>query len=424
MNPKTRDMALFLTLHAVLAVSGCGTDTWERRLEDAVTSPVVLSDGLAFHASTFFGVTHYLSASDPERKMVAWQTRLPGWDAYQRVAAADGVVVAASREYLRAFAAPSGRGLWRKDIACQDVEALDLGGGVAVVQLLAEGGARELLMVRATDGNTIERIPIEPDMPAWQAGEGVYLGDADGLRAFDRQTGRLLWRSILAAPPLSLVRGDGTLIVACHDRLIGVALHDGRVRWERPTDGQVTFRAQGSLGCYAQGAELRAIDTRTGTTLWLRRVGGVVRPPIVSERGVLLHTAGGMLLALDRTDGGVLWMMNAGAPGLLEAASEGFYAWLTPDAVRVVDLARREELDAIPAGSGPEEGGSGAGIVSGPWLDISGGWLWFVDRFGSRIVLRDLGGRPSPASTVPGTPVAPAVRQEVGTTNSTGEDAR
>ena len=372
-----------------LALVGCRSAGWEWANEETATSNLVLSDTTAFFASTRFGVMHYLNATILDSGALAWKVRLRGWEPYTHVVSGDGVVVVAGPGFMRAFDAHSGRDRWRISLDARRVDRLRQGAGIISLVVAGAGGARELLLIRLASGDFVAARPLDPETRVWRSRGELYLGDREKLTALHAGTGVEFWSSTLPVRPDDVHFAGDTLVVVGADRLAGVAREDGIIRWVRETDGEVTFRARDAFGCYAQGGSVHAIDVHTGTIRWDQRVAGVVNPPLVSERSVWIHTAGGWLLALDRTRGRLLWKMNIGPPGAVAVASEHYYTWVRNDGVHVVDLGRREarRIIAIPSRAPDTRAGGGAG----PALGMSGPWLWYVAQGGTRVVVRRLG---------------------------------
>ncbi len=374
---------------ACLTVVGCSSSGWERSGEETTTSSPVLSGETVFYATTRFGVMHYLNAILLDSGRSAWQMRLRGWEPYTHVVVGEGVVIAAGPEFARAFDRVTGRPRWRLRLDSDRVDVLDTRDRMLVVGVTGKTGARELLLLRLDIGEVRAVRPVDPGDKVWTGPAAIYLGDGNSVTALEPSTGVERWTSTLPVRPDDLRVAGDTIVIVGPDRLVGVGRDTGMVQWVRETDGEVTFRARGADGCYAQGGKIHMIDTLTGGDRWERRIAGVVHAPRLASQHVWVHTAGGWLLALERTNGQVLWRANVGPPGDIAAAGDRFYAWLQDDGVHLADLQRREARTIIPATTEPSVPAPGGGSV--PVMGMSGPWMWYVGSGGSRVVVRRLG---------------------------------
>ncbi len=387
MYPRTARRVQRVVLWAALALSACKATQWEEHLDLSVTSDPVLAEDTAFFAGTDFGVLHHLHAMSLATGVEAWRIRLRGWETYTRLATDGEVVLAASPEYLRAFSARSGEPLWLQTLDAREVGPLEVSDGIVSLTLGLEGGDRELLLASLTGGGPARRLSLAARTPVWRGGVRVYLGREDRLEAVDARTGQVEWATVEASGARRVLPAGEIVVAVCPSRLVGLGVGDGQVRWEKSTDGQVDIRFREGLGCYAQAGMVLAIDLATGDTRWHRRVSGVVDPPLMLDETILIHTAGGLLLALGRKDGRPVWSLHVGPPGMYAAASDTHYAWMGSDAVHVVDLVRREPERSIPL-ERVEQGDPGV-EGPGPRLGIGGRWLWLVDGR-TRLVVRSL----------------------------------
>lgn len=168
-----------------------------------------------------------------------------------------------------------------------------------------------------------------PAFPAVLTGSTVVFGTGDGtVFGVDASTGRTLWQRDFAGIPFQVLAAASTVVVADADpeiwgpggmvdktrlagRVEGLDRATGAKRWETKVgassalaaaDGEtlVVAAAQG-----ADGAEIAAFDTSTGSARWRQGTDHVPSPPVIA--GKLVLVPGARLAALELASGKQVW---------------------------------------------------------------------------------------------------------------------
>ena len=197
---------------------------------------------------------------------------------------------------------------------------------------LALGCAAEPPLVPPT-----ELVPIEPEVrlarrwtaEAGAAGRGrfeprreaerVVVADEDGrVSAFDRRSGRRLWRTELDLTLSSGVGGDAeSLYVASSDGVVhALAADGGAPRWRAPLSSEVLVppvAAFGAVVARSVDGRVVALESEDGRERWsvsnappALTLAGSGRPLLV-DGGALVGLDDGRLLALDLDGGRTIW---------------------------------------------------------------------------------------------------------------------
>jgi outer membrane protein assembly factor BamB len=290
------------------------------------SGPAVVADGRLFHyaklgadrsgtptltrtrppdagtAHPIYGVP-YLVARDAGEGRIQWATELPspaaGWPAV-----GDGVVVASSNGWLRAFDAGSGDRRWSHDLGDHPVgEPTVVGDAVVVPQSgVVDGGS----------GDTVED-PV--------------------VRAYDLADGSVRWTATMPKRGLSLAVAGGAVVVVSHDydetgAVVALSLSDGTERWRTEVDGgffagpvvadDTAFVADGGGGGSSDG--LGALSLADGTERWRVAGGG---DGIAADTETVYAAGGEGLVARDAADGSERWRYAPGAESFVAPAVGG-----------------------------------------------------------------------------------------------------
>lgn len=291
---------------------------------------------------------------------------------------ADAFVVAGGDGSVAAFAAESGRELWRGDAGGRLTAGVGSDGRYAAV--VTRGS--ELVVLDA--GKPLWRAPLGTLVvtPPLVAGERVFvLGIDRSVQAFDVLDGRKLWSQQRPGDPLTLLQPGvlmawkDTLVVGQGNRLAGLDPLRGALRWEVPVatprgTNEVerladlvgpAARVGDSLCVRGFQSAVGCVDAASGTLAWARNVGGTT--------GVAADQD--FVYAADANDRITAWKRNGGDT-----------AWTS-------DRLLHRTLSA-PLGVGRT-------VVFGDFE----GWMHFLDRESGRPLLRlPTDGRPVAAAPV------------------------
>ena len=281
-----------------------GSVVWHFRTGDGVNA-----------APAIVGNTVYAGSDDDHLYALAANTGEVDWavptDDMVRASPAvgdDAVYVGTMNGSLYAFDRTDGTERWRTSVGGQ-VQSPALADGTVYVGNFSN----TLFALDAADGT--ERWRTEVDGEYFVAletavGDGaVYAGANGDLRAFDVGDGSERWRAeygerevVQSSPAVA----DGRVFVNAGDSLRALDAADGSERWSRATGGAHEPPAVYDGTVYAPGNDaVHAFDTDDGTERWRTDVGGDLR--LAVGDAVYGQRYDTPLLALDRTDGTVLW---------------------------------------------------------------------------------------------------------------------
>jgi outer membrane protein assembly factor BamB len=285
------------------------------------SGPAVVADGRLFHyaklgedrsgtptktrtrepdagtAHPVYGAPH-LVARDAGEGRIQWAAELPsvatGWPAV-----GDGVVVATSNGWLRAFDAEGGERRWRHDLEDRPVGEPTVAGDAVVVPQsgVVDGGS----------GDTVE-APL--------------------VRAYDLADGSVRWTAGMPRRGLSLAVADDAVVVVSHDydqtgTVLALSLADGSERWRTDVDGGffsgpvvadgTAYVADGGSG----KGTLAALSVADGSVRWSVPGGG----DSIAADGETVYAAGREgLVARNAADGGERWRYEPGAESFVAPA--------------------------------------------------------------------------------------------------------
>lgn len=151
----------------------------------------------------------------------------------------------------------------------------------------------------------------------------VYAANSiDGIVAFDRASGQLLWRhEIKDGVEASAQLADDILYFGAGDgQMYALQADNGKTLWTYPlkAEGLAEPLVHGGVVYVLGGNNVaHALDSKTGKLLWLynRReasnisIRGGSRPALVGET-VLIGFSDGSLVALNKSSGSVVWEVN------------------------------------------------------------------------------------------------------------------
>jgi uncharacterized protein (TIGR03382 family) len=187
-------------------------------------------------------------------------------------------------------------------------------------------------------------------------GDGVVVGTFNrklgGVAAWDRATGRELWRvagdDILAINATPVIAGDSVYVVTGTDEVIALELLTGRGRWRVKLDPAGFGWGNATIGtpAYAHGIllvptlyrDLVALDAASGVELWRRaaqpgplhathyrgaREAAFEASPVITGGIAWTADTSGELVARDLRTGEALWTTQLGVPVLAGLAASG-----------------------------------------------------------------------------------------------------
>lgn len=188
------------------------------------------------------------------------------------------------------------------------------------------------------------RVPVSQATGGWHGtpaiiGDRVFFELNDGVTAFDIGTGNVIWRSVVKTNPSpaadNIVAQNGRLYLAEAIEVLSLDAATGAILWRFTPDAQAAAAksAVDDVAMYVgtRSHKVYALDVRTGTPLWTTDIGptwqyfGIIQGISVSGDTVYaggvryLNQFGGMsagvIAALDRRDGHVLWMYQGPSNG-------------------------------------------------------------------------------------------------------------
>jgi len=236
----------------VYAVNPDGTQKWEYATGGQVQTALAIGDDGTIYVTPGDGFLHALDPADGSR---VWRASLPGLQARGPALAANGDIIASTKDSL----------------FCCD------GSGVRrwAVRL---GSPNGIAPVIASDGTIYQK-----------AGEGT-------LRAFSPE-GALLWQQTVGDYRYHPAIGnDGTIYIGTRAGRLYALSTDGQVLWYYSTDGEIgsspVIDADGHLYFAGAGGVLYAL-ANTGTLLWSHLPeGGITTTPAIGANGYLYFGTG------------------------------------------------------------------------------------------------------------------------------------
>jgi outer membrane protein assembly factor BamB len=346
---------------------------WTRALGNhVVTAPPVIANGAVYAVTTDLGDggAGGVVAIDLATGVERWRAAIAG--AVRGGAAVLGglVVVARVDGVVVALDADTGAERWRYELAPDappNARATFAGPAVDGGELVV-GCQRELVALAATGAPLWSIVPVpegedSESLAVPAIGAGIALATFNrvlgGVTAFDRATGRALWRvdgydatAVNASP---VIAGDTAFVVDGRDVVRALDAFTGAERWRAELDpagfawGNATVGTpalwrgdadspRGVLVVPTLYSDVVALDAATGIERWRRaggpsalrathyrgaREAGFAGSPVVTGDIAWLAGTDGALVAVDAATGAELWRVDVGAPLLAGPAVSG-----------------------------------------------------------------------------------------------------
>jgi outer membrane protein assembly factor BamB len=219
------------------------------------------------------------------------------------------------------------------------------------------------------------------------AAELVVAATDDGLAAFDRSGGKLVWDTpVKGRANTPVVVGRLAVTTTWEGTAVAVDLADGRVVWTVPlpgpslgppaTDGTAVVMAWDRADRRSGGAV--ALDAATGRQRWAAALpGSGVSAPAVTAGGVAVVVAGDLAAhGLSMATGELKWRTALAGAGSAEVPP------LAVDARSVLVAHRLGGLDLLDAGTGRRSwqvATDGAAVRGGPVAGPAGSYAFPLD---------------------------------------------
>jgi outer membrane protein assembly factor BamB len=236
---------------------------------------------------------------------------------------------------VTAFELASGRKQWSTDLTEREDNADDgIAGGIAVLKgrLFATTGFARVIALDAATGKEIWRRALAAPVhgaPMVDAGRVFVTTVNNALYGLNGADGRDLWpphqaiseaAGVLgtAAP---VAAGDSVIAAFSSGDLVAVRTATGRVIWSeslasaRRTD-ELTSVAHirgrpvvdgGRVFAVSYGAQLAAVNVRTGERLWDRPIGGLYGPWVAGNH-LFVVSGNQELVCLTKDSGAIVWI--------------------------------------------------------------------------------------------------------------------
>lgn len=280
--------------------------------------PALVGDRL-YAADAGGNVSAY--AADSGRRL--WRTDV-GVPVSGATGAGDNLVLVATRKgAVIAIDQTTGRQVWRAAVSSEVLAPPAASRGVVVVQTI-DG---KLIGLSAADGKRVWLYDrVEPPLSVRGtsapviAGDLVLTGFASGrLVALQLRDGRLIWELAVSqprgrneierlvdvdAPPL--VRGDMLYAASYHGKLTAVDMRSGNITWSRDVSTHTGLAADaGYVFLTDEAGHVLAFDQRTGSSVWKQDKlrGRGLNAPVYIDRYVVVGDADGYVHWLAREDG-------------------------------------------------------------------------------------------------------------------------
>lgn len=211
---------------------------------------------------------------------------------------------------------------WSVGIAARPAAPPAIGGDVVVLAL--ESGV--VVAHRLSDGVEAWRVEMQSDQPVAVDGARVFVASGEAIHALASADAAVLWRAPAGTLTAPMLAQDGWIIAASEKELAAFRAEDGSKIWGREVGAQHNRASVEGDNLYVplDDGRLLALDVRTGTERWVRRLA-TVRPsaagtaaPAVSEvlaypDRLFLGAADGRFYCLNASDGSLAWRFRIGA---------------------------------------------------------------------------------------------------------------
>ena len=273
----------------------------------------------------------------------------------------DVIFVSDPKGRVSAYAADSGRKLWRVRVHRPITGATAAGEGVVAV--VSKKG--EVIALDRTDGKQlwVSHLSSEALAPAAIQAGVVVVQTVDGkLAGLSASNGKRLWLYERSEPALSLygtatpIVDQGVVITGfASGKIAAIQIRDGKLLWEMPVaqphgrseierlvDVDVSPLIAGhALYAASYQGKIIAVDIQTGRILWSRDVS-TFSGMDADTRNIYLTTDHGVVTAFDQKTGASVWRQEQlrarqlNAPrylnGLIAVGDfEGYVHWLSAD---------------------------------------------------------------------------------------------
>ena len=250
--------------------------------------------------------------------------------------AANGLVFTMDREFVvRAWQGDSGGLVWTFDPEIPEEDEEAFGGGLAFDQgkIFISTGFAQLIAIDASTGTEVWRSKLPGPMraaPAAANGTVVAITIDNQTTAFRAETGEQIWSHSgfsetagLLGGASAAIEGDAVIIPYSSGELYALRLGSGRQIWSdtltavRRVDTLSTLADirglpiidRGTVYAVSHAGRTVAVDLRTGSRVWDRRLGGLQSPWIAGEFFYFITTEGN-LICLTRRGGRVKWVSS------------------------------------------------------------------------------------------------------------------
>ena len=206
----------------------------------------------------------------------------------------------------------SGSLQWTRDLAVADADRQVMPGGLAYDNgmLFATTGSGFLYMLDAGTGNLLRQQEFASAVvhPPTASGGRVYVLTADGNGwAVSVANDRLLWKvtgglshAVLSGGISPAIAGQNVIMPLSSGQIVAVNARSGGIRWRANTGG-------------TSSAEPRTL------------ILGISGSPVFDGSRIYAATLAGRVVALNATNGSLVWGQNIGASDTLWIAGESVY---------------------------------------------------------------------------------------------------
>ncbi len=332
------------------------TEQWRVELQPSYSGPIVMEDRV-FVTETVNRETERVTALSRADGRTLWQAEWPGamsvpffakanGDWIRATPACDGesLYVAGMRDVLVCLDAATGHQRWRVDFMAE------------LKSVLPAFGFASSPMIH---------------------GDSVYVQAGGGFCRLDKETGKLIWRTLddggglwssaFSSPYLATLHGVTQIIVQTREKLAGVDPESGKVLWSTKVDAfrgmnivtPTVFNQQLFTSSYGGGSWLFAIDQgenqeATPRLVWRNKIQGYMSSPIIKDGHAYLHLRNQRFACLDLATGeerwitkpyGKYWSLVANGDKLLALDERGdlYLIRLTPEQFELLDTRKLTE---------------------------------------------------------------------------------
>jgi len=234
---------------------------------------------------------------------------------------------------LSAISTETGKQLWQINLKPEEEDENVTGGGISVSNntVYATSGFNQFHALNAEDGNEI--WSVELPAPARSAptviADRAFVITADSrLISLSAKTGEILWEyqgisEMTGLTGTASPAADSDIVVPAFSsgELYALRIENGSVAWSdnlspvrrySGMDDLVEIRGMPVIArevviAISFGGRMVAIDTRSGSRVWSRSIGGSETPWIAGDY-VYVITSDSELVALSRLSGQVVWV--------------------------------------------------------------------------------------------------------------------